>query len=254
MTAKPPAEESSTRGEELLETTGLIKKFGGLTAVDGVNYQIREGEIQCLIGPNGAGKSTFFGLLTGQLSPTDGKILYKGEDITDLMPHERIRRGISLKFQTLNIYDELTVRENLRLPCQRRDGKTQSQIDRVANRVELSDKLDDPVDSLSHGEQQWLEIGMSTGVEPELLLLDEPTAGMTVEETEQTGELIESLVETKDMTVLVVEHDIEFVRQISEQVTVLHHGDIFRQGTIDEIASDPEVKRIYLGEEYDSDE
>lgn len=254
MKAKTSSGESSNRDEQLLEIKDLTKKFGGLTAVDGINYQIREGEIQCLIGPNGAGKSTFFGLLTGQLSPTDGEILYKGEEITDLMPHERVRRGISLKFQTLNIYEELTVRENLRLPCQRRDGKTQPQIEQLANRVDLSDKLDDPVDNLSHGEQQWLEIGMSIGVEPELLLLDEPTAGMTVEETERTGDLIESLVENKDMTVLVVEHDIKFVRQISERVTVLHHGSVFRQGTIDEIASDPEVKRIYLGEEYGSDE
>jgi branched-chain amino acid transport system ATP-binding protein len=253
MKAETSPKELST-GEKLLETKDLTKSFGGLTAVDGVDYQIQKGDIQCLIGPNGAGKSTFFGMLTGQLSPTDGRILYKGDDITDLLPHERARRGISLKFQTLNIYEELTVSENLRLPCQRVDGETQLQIEELADQVNLIDQLDDPVDNLSHGEQQWLEIGMSIGIEPELLLLDEPTAGMTVEETEQTGNLIKSLVESREMTILVVEHDMKFVRQISEQVTVLHHGGVFRQGTIDEIASDPEVKRIYLGEGYDSDE
>lgn len=246
MTASPRSEEAP-----ILETDSLQKKFGGLTAVDRVDYQITRGDIQCLIGPNGAGKSTFFGLLTGQIQPTTGEIRYRGEDITDLMPHERVRRGISLKFQTLNIYEELTVSENLQIPCQRRDKDTQMLIKEVAEQVELADKLQQPVDVLSYGEQQWLEIGMSIAVAPELLLLDEPTAGMTIEETKRTGELIQTLVANRDMTALVVEHDIDFVRQIAEQVTVLHNGEIFRQGTIEDVANDPEVKRIYLGEEYD---
>lgn len=246
---------SGTRGDgtPILETDGLRKTFGGLTAVDRVDYRLPRGDIQCLIGPNGAGKSTFFGLLTGKLRPTEGTIRYNGEDITGLMPHERVRRGISLKFQTLNIYEELRVSENLRVPCQRRDEDTRTLIEEVADLVDLTGKLDQPVDTLSYGEQQWLEIGMSIAVDPELLLLDEPTAGMTVEETERTGELIQTLVETRDMTALVVEHDIDFVRQIAEQVTVLHNGEVFRQGTIEDVAEDPEVKRIYLGEEYGGD-
>lgn len=248
MTAEAP-----TGRDPILETNGLRKDFGGLTAVDDVDYRLPRGDIQCLIGPNGAGKSTFFGLLTGQLSPTDGTIRYRGEDITDLMPHERVRRGISLKFQKLNIYEGLTVSENLRIPCQRRDRDTETLIEELARRVDLDGKLQEPVDVLSYGEQQWLEIGMSIAVEPELLLLDEPTAGMTVEETERTGELIQSLVDNRDMTALVVEHDIDFVRQIAEEVTVLHNGSVFRRGTIEDVSNDPEVKRIYLGEEYGDD-
>lgn len=245
MTAIPQSEK-----DIILETRGLQKKFGGLTAVDQVDYQLRRGDIQCLIGPNGAGKSTFFGLLTGQIQPTAGEIRYKGENITSLMPHERARRGISLKFQTLNIYEELSVSENLRIPCQRRGKDTQTLIEELAEQVDLLNKLQQPVDALSYGEQQWLEIGMSLAIAPELLLLDEPTAGMTVEETKQTGELIQTLVASRDMTALVVEHDVDFVRQIAEQVTVLHNGKIFRQGTIKAIANDKEVKRIYLGKNY----
>lgn len=248
MTAETPTER-----DPILETNGLRKDFGGLTAVDDVDYRLPRGDIQCLIGPNGAGKSTFFGLLTGQLSPTGGTIRYKNEDITDLMPHERVRRGISLKFQKLNIYEGLTVSENLRIPCQRRDRDTETLIEELSQRVDLDGKLQEPVDILSYGEQQWLEIGMSIAVEPELLLLDEPTAGMTVEETERTGELIQSLVDDREMTALVVEHDIDFVRQIAEEVTVLHNGSVFRRGTIEDVSNDPEVKRIYLGEEYGDD-
>lgn len=237
-----------TSDTPILETKDLTKKFGGLTAVDQVNYRLPEGNLQCLIGPNGAGKSTFFGLLTGRISPTEGKIFYRGEDITDLEPHERVRRGISLKFQTLNLYEGMTVAENLRIPCQRYSADIEGRVDEVSKMIELSDKLESIVGNLSHGEQQWLEIGMSIAIDPDLLLLDEPTAGMTIEETRQTGMLIESLVQ-EGMTVVVVEHDINLVRQISDHVTVLHNGRIFRQGQIEEITDDPEVKRIYLGEE-----
>jgi branched-chain amino acid transport system ATP-binding protein len=242
------AKESSE--EFILETEGLTKRFGGLVAVDDVDYRIPFGEIRCLIGPNGAGKSTFFKMLAGRLQPTAGRITYKGEDITALEPHERARRGVSIKFQDVSVYPNLSVRENLRIPVQRyREGTgIQTAIADLLELVRLDGKEDVLVDNLSHGEQQWLEIAMATAIEPELLLLDEPTAGMTIEETEETGDLIRSLAD-QGMTVVVVEHDINFVRQIAEMVTVLHNGKVFAEGTVSEIEDDEDVQRIYLGQE-----
>lgn len=236
--------------EFILETEGLTKRFGGLVAVDDVDYQIPFGEIRCLIGPNGAGKSTFFKMLAGRLQPTTGRIKYKGEDITDLEPHERARRGISIKFQDVSVYPNLSVQENLRIPIQRYQKGTaiHAAIADLLKLVRLEGKEEALVDNLSHGEQQWLEIAMATAIEPELLLLDEPTAGMTIDETEETGDLIRSLAD-RGMTVVVVEHDINFVRQIAEMVTVLHNGKVFAEGTVSEIENDEEVQRIYLGQE-----
>lgn len=248
------AEETTDRpgnGEQdILRTEGLTKRFGGLTAIDDVNYRMPYGEISCLIGPNGAGKSTFFEMLAGQLRPTAGRIIYKDEDITELEPHERARRGLSIKFQDVNVYPELSVRENLRIPIQRyeRNEDIADAIDELLALIDLDGKAGFDVDRLSHGEQQWLEIAIATAIGPDLLLLDEPTAGMTIEETEETGELIQSLSD-QGMSVIVVEHDITFVEQIAERVTVLHNGAVFAEGTVDEIKSDEEVQKIYLGEE-----
>jgi branched-chain amino acid transport system ATP-binding protein len=240
------AERSS--GDAILETKDLTKRFGGLTAVDSVNYSLASEGIQCIIGPNGAGKSTFFKLITGRLSPTEGTIRYRGEDITDLEPYERVRRGLSMKFQDVSVYPELTVKENFRIAVQRHTSDYEDAIDDLLDVVQLQGKRDAMVGSLSHGQQQWLEIGMATAVEPNLLLLDEPTAGMTVDETKETGGLIQSLAD-EGMAVIVVEHDINFVRQIAETVTVLHNGQIFTEGSVEEIEENEDVKRIYLGEE-----
>ncbi len=245
-----PTDQTGTESEDILRTEGLTKTFGGLTAIDNVDYRMPYGEIRCLIGPNGAGKSTFFNMLAGQLRPTDGRIVYKGKDITDLEPHDRARRGLSIKFQDVNVYPDLSVRENLRIPVQRYedDENIDRAIDELLNLIDLEKKADFDVDRLSHGEQQWLEMAISTAIEPDLLLLDEPTAGMTIEETKETGELIQSLAD-QGMTVIVVEHDITFVEQIAERVTVLHNGEIFTEGTVDEIKNNEAVQRIYLGEE-----
>jgi branched-chain amino acid transport system ATP-binding protein len=248
--AGEPTDRPSDEGQYILRTEGLTKQFGGLTAIDDVDYRMPYGEVNCLIGPNGAGKSTFFNMLAGQLSPTAGRIVYKDEEITELEPHQRARRGLSIKFQDVNVYPELSVRENLRIPVQRyeRDEDIATVIDELLALIDLEEQAGFDVDRLSHGQQQWLEIAIATAINPDLLLLDEPTAGMTIEETEATGELIQSLAD-RGMSVIVVEHDITFVEQIAERVTVLHHGAIFAEGTVDEIKNDEEVQKIYLGEE-----
>jgi len=167
----------------VLRTESLTKDFGGLRAVDSVDYELPADELRCLIGPNGAGKSTFFKLLSGQLQPTEGSIYFQGEEITNLEPYARARRGISLKFQNISVYPSLTVRENLRIPVQRHAADVDGRITELIELAQLNGLGDDIVDNLSHGQQQWLEIVMSMAIDPELLLLDEPTAGMSIEET-----------------------------------------------------------------------
>lgn len=249
MTTHTITDDAAGEGNVILETRGLTKQFGGLTAVDDVDYQLPENELRCLIGPNGAGKSTFFKMLAGRISPDMGEIRYRNEDITDLQPHERARRGISLKFQNISVYPSLSVRENLRIPVQRLyDYGRDERIDELAELANLTDEQSTLVGSLSHGQQQWLEIAMSMAIDPDLLLLDEPTAGMTIDETRETGDLIKSL-QGQGISLIVVEHDINFVRQIADWVTVLHNGQLFAEGTVKEIESNEDVQRIYLGEE-----
>jgi branched-chain amino acid transport system ATP-binding protein len=235
--------------DPVLETDGLTKRFGGLVAVDDVDFSVEPGELRCLIGPNGAGKSTFFKMLAGRHSSTEGTITFKGEEITDLLPHQRIRRGMSIKFQDVSVYPKLTAEENLRVPLQRRDDiRPDQRVDELLTRISLQGRGATRADELSHGQQQWLEIAMTISLEPDLLLLDEPTAGMTIDETDETAELIQSL--TGDgMSVIVVEHDINFVQQIAEWVTVLHDGSVFTEGSVSDIKADEDVKRIYLGDE-----
>jgi branched-chain amino acid transport system ATP-binding protein len=235
--------------DPILETDGLTKRFGGLVAVDDVDFRLAPGELRCLIGPNGAGKSTFFKMLAGRHTPTEGTITFKGEDITNTLPHERIRRGMSIKFQDVSVYPELTVMENLQIPLLRdRDRAPEQRVDELLERISLREKRTAIADELSHGEQQWLEIAMTISLDPDLLLLDEPTAGMTIEETDETVDLIQSLT-AEGMAVIVVEHDINFVRQIAEWITVLHNGAVFTEGTVEEIETNEDVQRIYLGEE-----
>lgn len=244
----PEPRQVDRESEYILKVEELTKHFGGLTAIDQVDYRIESEGIRCLIGPNGAGKSTFFKMLAGRIQPDAGRILYKGEDITDTEPHERARLGMSIKFQDVSVYPKLSVHENLRIPVQRQNGAHDIEIQELLETINLEQRRDTLVDTLSHGEQQWLEIGMATAIEPDLLLLDEPTAGMTIEETEDTGELIQSLAK-QGMAIIVVEHDINFVRQIAETVTVLHNGRIFAEGTVSKIEDNEEVQRIYLGEQ-----
>ena len=232
----------------LLETHKLNKRFGGLQVTADVDFALEAGELHCLIGPNGAGKSTFFRLILGEHRPNSGQIVYAGEDITRLESHDRIRRGISVKFQVPGIFKALSVAQNLEIALQHHlEGQSlSSEIGRQLGFLNLAADAHQAAGNLSHGQKQWLEIGMATSLKPKLLLLDEPTAGMSPEETYATGEMVRALRED-GMTVLAVEHDMAFVRQIATRVTVLHFGRVFAQGSIDEIMADEGVTEIYLG-------
>ena len=232
----------------ILETRHLDKHFGGLHVTDDINFAMASGEIHCLIGPNGAGKSTFFRLLLGEHAPSSGQILYAGADITALKPYERVRRGISVKFQVPGIFSALSVRHNLAIALQHHlEGHSlNAEIVRLLDFLSLTPEAGQQAGNLSHGQKQWLEIGMAIALKPRLLLLDEPTAGMSPGETQATGEIVRTL-NAEGVSVLAVEHDMDFVRQVASRVTVLHLGRIFAQGTIDEIVADERVAEIYLG-------
>ncbi len=238
--------------DTVLQTEGLVKRFGGLTAIDDVNFGIDAGELRCLIGPNGAGKSTLMKLITGRLTPSEGSIYYNGHDITELDPSERIDRGISIKFQVPSVYDDLTVRENVRLPIQRlaSGAERDRRIESVLESSGLASKAGVTASALSHGEQQQLEIGMAASLDPDLLLLDEPVAGLSVDERDEIADRITTLNDERDIAFIVIEHDTEFVASIADHVTVLHQGAVFREGPIEEIEADPEVQRIYLGGDH----
>lgn len=238
------------RGREL-QTHGLVKMFGGLKAVDSISLDFPAGQLHCLIGPNGAGKSTFFNLLVGQYRPTEGKILLDGRPIARLLPHQRAQRGIGIKLQVPSIYRTLSVHENVWLAAFAKRSSThqaEAAADLVLSRIGLVERADGPAGDLSHGEQQWLEIGMVVASSPEVILLDEPTAGMTHEETMRTVELVRSLAETA--TVVVVEHDMEFVQRLDAPITVFHEGRILTQGRLAEIRLDNRVLDVYLGRTF----
>ena len=236
---------------QFLKATGVAKTFGGLAAVSGVDLSVDEGEIHCLIGPNGAGKSTLFKLIVGTYAPSAGTIAFRNENITGMQPSARVRRGMSIKMQTPSIFRELPVRQNIQIALQHHVAKAElaREEERLLGLLELSADATKLAGALAHGQQQWLEIGMALALRPSLLLMDEPTAGMSAEETYKTGELIKSL-NGEGMTVLVVEHDMAFIRQIAQRVTVLHFGKVFARGSIAEIIVDPRVAEIYLGKTH----
>jgi len=247
---KTPGAQATGEGTEtILQTTGLTKQFGSLTAVDDVEFGVEAGERRCLIGPNGAGKSTLLNLIIGRLDPDDGAVHYDGRTVTGDSPASRVDAGIGMKFQNPNVYESLTVRANVRIPLQRHvDTDLRATIHETLERVGLEDRADDAASSLSHGQKQRLEIGMAVALEPKLLLLDEPVAGLSVEEREEVAALVHSLNE-EGIAFVIIEHDIDFVERVAESVTVLHQGAIFREADVDAIRADPEVRRIYLGEE-----
>jgi len=248
MKSHTTEDQKATADDVVIEASSLRKEFGGLVAVDDVDFHVRKNEIRCLIGPNGAGKSTLLKLLTGFHEPTSGHVHYDDKDITDSHSHERAQDGISLMFQKPSTYEELTIEQNLRIPTQLYTDAVHldEHINQLLKLVELNGKRTVPVANLSHGERQWLEIAMSMGVEPDLLLLDEPTAGMTIDETKKTAELVNNVVD-EGVTVLIVEHDINFVRDIADIITVMHNGQIFMEGTVNDVINDEGVKKIYLG-------
>ncbi|MDO9640788.1 MAG: ABC transporter ATP-binding protein [Pseudotabrizicola sp.] len=233
---------------EILKVQGLRKAFGGVVVANGLDFSLSAGAMHCLIGPNGAGKSSFFRLLLGEHAPDSGTVTFDGKDITKLRSFERIRRGISVKFQVPGIFKALSVRQNLEVAFQ--DHLKSQSLDTTIKEMlaftGLTKEAMTPAGILSHGQQQWLEIAMAVGVEPKLLLLDEPTAGMSPDETRKTGDMLHEL-NARGITILAVEHDMAFVEQISKRVTVLHFGSIFAEGTIAEIVDHPGVQEIYLG-------
>ena len=232
----------------LLALKDVSKRFGGLRAVSDLNLTVQRGELRCLIGPNGAGKSTVFKLIMGFERPTTGTIAFDSAVIDRWPTWRRARQGLSIKMQIPGIYPELSVHDNMRVAAQYHvgSGQMEESIARLLARVGLAGLNAEPAKNLSHGQQQWLEIGMALSVNPKLLLLDEPAAGMGPGETEATARLVESL-NADGVTIMVIEHDMTFVRQIARTVTVMNLGRVFAEGTIAEIEANQGVTDIYLG-------
>lgn len=239
-----------------LELKNLTVEFSGFRAVNEVNMTINKGELRTLIGPNGAGKTTIIDMITGKTKPTYGSIMLDNENIAGKDPYViSSKYKVGRKFQGPNVFDYMTVEENIEVALSgfstlgktftyRRTAKLREEIDQIVEQINLKDDKQVLPTFLSHGQRQWLEIGMILAQKPEIITLDEPTAGMTADETYKTGELILNVM--KDKTLIVVEHDIDFVKQISEKITVLSAGEILAEGTYDEITSNPEVVRVYL--------
>ena len=237
-----------TSDDPIVGTSGLAKQYGGVAALRGVDFSVDRGELHCIIGPNGAGKSTFFKLLMGIERPTAGAIRYKGHDITSLSSFERARLGFSVKFQNIRVYQDLSVFHNLFIPLRRhhRMKDIPEQVSELLGELRLAGTENETVSSLSHGQIQWLAIGMSIAARPEVLLLDEPTAGMSDDETRKTADIIRRL-SASGMTILVIEHDMTFIQDLNTRTTVLHYGRLFAQGSFSEIEANEDVHRIYLG-------
>ncbi len=234
--------------EPILRLEGVTKEFGGLTAVNDVSLTVEEGELRCLIGPNGAGKSTIFRLITGTYPPTRGTIAFRRRDLAGMAPFERSRLGISIKFQTPMVYYDQPLYQNLVIALQRHMSRAEAteRAWQVCRDFGIADAADKRACDVAHGYRQWLEIGMAVATGPKLLLLDEPTAGMSSEETARTAEMIHRLREG-GMTVIVIDHDMEFVRMLNCNLTVLHLGQLFAEGSLDQIRSNDSVRAIYLG-------
>lgn len=233
----------------LLEVQDLWKQFGGVRAIDGINWAIGHGETKCIIGPNGAGKSTFFQLLIGRVRPDAGEIRFDDNVVTRRHPFERARLGIAVKPQTLGVFPDLTVEHNLLLSLQRIHHRVdlESQLAERLQFFQLSAKRLAFASTLSQGEKQWLALAMALGSQPKFVLLDEPTAGMSATETEKTVEVIRSAA-IAGIAVLVIEHDMAFVPALSVEATVFHAGRVFTSGDISQIEQNEEVQKLYLGQ------
>jgi len=245
---------------ELLRIRGLVVAFEAFHAVDGLDLTLLEQEVRFVIGPNGAGKTTLIDSITNLVRPTSGSIMFDGEELVGRKEHEIVRSGIGRTFQKPSVFDELTVLENIdlagsfRLPfrslLRRRKGMS-TEVSEALQSVSLFHQADDLAGSLSHGQKQWLEVAMVLAQKPRLLLLDEPVAGMTEKERLRTGELITNIA-LEGTTVLVVEHDMDFVRRFAHKVTVMHEGKILTEGTVAEVQMDETVREVYLGRPRDA--
>ncbi|MFN9871103.1 MAG: urea ABC transporter ATP-binding protein UrtD [Cyanobacteriota bacterium] len=246
--------------EPLLELNDVSVSFDGFYALTDLSLKLYKGELKSIIGPNGAGKTTFLDVITGKVRPTKGTVTFKGKSLVGLTEQRISREGIGRKFQTPRVFDNLTVLRNLELAASpyktpfsllahRLPTSVKDEVHRLMNYVGLAPHATSQAGSLSHGQKQWLAIAMLVAQSPEVLLLDEPVAGLTDEETVRTAELIKSLA--GDHTVVVIEHDMEFIRDLDFDVTVLHQGQVLTEGTLDQVKSDPRVIEVYLGKTED---
>ncbi len=253
---RSPASGRGAASASILKTELLSVRFGGLAALSEVNFEVAHGEIRAIIGPNGAGKSTFFNCLTGVLRPTSGRIVFNGEEIAGLTSNAISQKGIARSYQITNILPNATVFENVRIAAQSRRhswnmvshhlgfADINTKAEAALHAVGLLGKAAELASNLSHGEQRNLEIGIALATEPQLLCLDEPTAGMSAAETSETMELVHRIGE--DLTILIVEHDMEVVMELADRITVLHYGAILAEGTPKEIQQNPKVLEVYL--------
>jgi branched-chain amino acid transport system ATP-binding protein len=251
-----PRTIGDTVSEALLRTDGLTIRFGGLTALNHVSLAVARGEIRAVIGPNGAGKSTFFNCVTGVLRPSSGRILFEGEDIAGLSPDRISQKGIARSYQITNLLPNATVLENARIAAQSRRHSWSllthyrsyrdiiEKAEAALAAVGLLGKAHELAANLSHGEQRTLEIAIALATEPRLLCLDEPTAGMSAAETRETMALVRRIA--KDLTILIVEHDMDVVMELAQRITVFHYGEILAEGTPAEIQQNPRVLEVYL--------
>ncbi len=246
--------------EVVLRTEQLTITFGGLKALRGVDFTIREGEVLAIIGPNGAGKTTFFNVLSGNLRPDSGRVIFKGKDITGLPPHEICRRGLSRTYQKTSIFPDLTVFENVRLGAQighgsrnlwlhsaLSDKKVVALVEELLVMGGLDHQAKKPAGNLSHGDQRLLEILIGISTRPELLLLDEPSSGLSAKETREITRWIKDLAQTTTRNVIIVEHDMDVVTELASAIYVLNYGEVLCQGPVGEVKSNPQVQEIYLG-------
>jgi len=244
----------------LLEVRGLVKAFGGFHAVDGVDLTVEEGELRSVIGPNGAGKTTLFNLITGHLRPTTGSVRFAGDEITGKAPHVVTRHGLARAFQITNVFPRMTVLESVQCAIIARRRWTndfltwrhraaRDEAFAILETVGLAEAADQEARALSHGDQRALEVALALATGPRLLLLDEPTAGMSPWETERTVALVKDLARTHRLTVLFCEHDMQVVFSISDRITVMHQGRVIAEGLPDEVRGNEDVIRVYLGDQ-----
>ena len=243
----------------MLEVREVSKSFGGFTAVDRVSLAVARGAIAAVIGPNGAGKSTFFNLITGHLTPDNGTVVLDGKDITGAPPHRICRMGMGRSFQRTNIFPQLTVFENVQAAYIAHRGRGtnfwgrseilyRDETGALLQSLGLHAKADEPASALSHGNQKQVELGIALACDPDILLLDEPTAGMSAAETHESIRLLEKIAGERGLTLLFTEHDMEVVFSIAQKIAVLHQGRVIAEGTPEEVQSNAEVRRVYLGE------
>ena len=245
---------------KMLKTQNLHKKFDGFKAVTAIDFEITEGKRHAIIGPNGAGKTTFFNLITGHLQPSQGEVFYKGDLITGLPPHRIVKLGLARSFQRINIYPRMTGFQNVQVALIAQHGRQlhfftpahnlyNNETNELLALVDLLKEGNGVAGELAYGKQKQLELAISLAADPELLLLDEPTAGMSPSETGDSIKLINDIARRRSLTLLFTEHDMNVVFGIADQITVLHHGEILASGTPEDVRANNEVRRVYLGEE-----